>query len=670
MSSSTALSPRCGHHTCRMHTAARFTCLCITLCFVSPGCTRPPDKQPPSPPAGSLSNNDTRDALAVSNPPLSTAQANVQRAPTDVAARLALAKEYFDRGETFAGIEQWEIVRALGSADSSVLRDLAHGYDAVGEPEAAAETLAAAHGSQELALPLAEIYLKLGDFQRSAQALKPLRADWQHLPDETRQTIVRGSLLAGDAETILPFPAPQTEAGWQSLAGLRALVAGDATQAVTALGKALESSPRDAWTGYLLGRAWLAGGDNKRALAAWTAVLQMPDAPPQAFVATALLLAATDRLDQADNLLDHVQGEDRKLTGYWQAAALIAQKRHRPELAQISLGYAAYNAGDPWRAEALWQGTLAKASDELARQAYAALSNSAARRQDAEAALRYAAGAAERWPHDPDSLRQHAEMLLAQNQPQAALREALRFQSVTSPERQAQAAELLARIALDAGKPEILTQNAQRARTLAPADPLPLLRLAEWQGQQGHDPLNLDKTLAFYQEARRVAPANAEAAARAGLVLADLKRTEEAITTLLHALTLSPRVLDGAPSALLAQLYRKQGKTRESQFEARHYQRVRALKETWPTLLKLLRQTSPAPGSRDWQALGAMALRRHENWIALCAFTRRVRIAADDPSAWRELAAAQKRFGWFDEALASMRRAHLLSVPTGKRAMR
>ena len=130
---------------------------------------------------------------------------------------------------------------------------------------------------------------------------------------------------------------------------------------------------------------------------------------------------------------------------------------------------------------------------------------------------------------------------------------------------------------------------------------------------------------------------------------------------LLHALTLGPRVLDGAPNAQLAQLYRQQGLGSESQFQESQFQRLRKLKEGWPSLLKVLRQDRPL---QDWTALGEMALDRHETWIALCAFRRCTRLAPQDPATWRHLAAAEKRAGRFEESLFAMRRADLLSRKT------
>jgi tetratricopeptide (TPR) repeat protein len=510
-------------------------------------------------------------------------------------------------------------------------------------------------------MPLAQIYLKLGDFQKSVEALRPLQTRFSSLDADAQQTIVRAFLLAGDPDSaarLLNEPGAISAADHQALLGLKDLVAAKPAQAVSELQRVLAINPSDAWAGYLLGKARLAAGEDTRAMTAWSEVVKAQSPPPQAVIGLAALMAHAGSADAADAMLDRVQGADRKLPAYWEAAALIARQRKHATMEKIASGYASYNAGDPWQAESIWRAALNNASDDLAREIYSALSNSAFRRADAEAALQYAGEAARRWSNDPEALRQYAETLLAQSQLKEAIAAAQHFQAIAPANRQAQAAELLSRIALDAVKPDLLQSSARQDRTLAPSDPMPLLHLAEWQGQQGRDPANLEKTLALYQDARTIAPDNAEAAARAGVILADLKRNTEAISTLLHALTLNPRVMDGTPNALLLQLYQRSEETREGRFEAQWYQRVRALKETWPTLLKTMRQ--PNASSSDWKALGEMALRRHENWIALCAFTRRVKLAPSDPVARAELAMAQKRLGWFDEALESMIKAHSL----------
>ncbi len=521
--------------------------------------------------------------------------------------------------------------------------------------------MTAAKGDTDFAVQLSQLYLKLGDFHRSADALRPLLSKFASSDADTQQIMISAFLLAGDAEMageLLLKRSAIPASDRLSLLGLKDLVAGESAKAALDLQRAFSSNPQDAWTGYLLGKAWYSTGDKSRAMSVWGGVVKLPSAPPQAFIQLSILKARAGSLNEADALLDRVKGDDRKLPSYWQAAALIARMRKHAAMELTENGYGAYNSGDPWQAETIWRSALKGAADDLAREIYSALSNSAMRRADAEAALRYAGAAAKRWPNDAEILRQHAETLLAQSQLTAALDAAQRFQAMAPANRQARAAELLSRIALDAGKPDILQSSALRNRTLAPTDPMPLLHQAEWQGQQGRDTANLEKTLGLYAEARSIAPANAEASARAGVILSDLKRSPEAISMLLRALTLNPRVMDGTPSALLLQLYQRSANTYEGQFEAKWYQWVRTLKETWPTLLKTMRQ--PEAPAADWQALGEMALRRHESWIALCAFTRRVRTSPTDPVAWQELAMAQKRLGWFDEALESMIHARSL----------
>jgi tetratricopeptide (TPR) repeat protein len=239
--------------------------------------------------------------------------------------------------------------------------------------------------------------------------------------------------------------------------------------------------------------------------------------------------------------------------------------------------------------------------------------------------------------------------------------DALRLQKIAPPDQAAEVVELLCRIALDAGKPDLLKQNADRYRQLSPSAPDPYLHLAEWQEQQGRDPKNLERTRDLYQQALKLDPKNAEAQAHVGLLLADLNRPEEAIPALLHALTLWPRVLEGTPHARLVQLYQRQGKAPEVRFHAAQYQALRRVKERWPTLLKALRQDRPLA---EWKELGDTALLRRENWIALCAFHRATQLAPKDPSVWRSLAAVYKRMGYFEEALDVVLKARRLEGAT------
>jgi tetratricopeptide (TPR) repeat protein len=575
--------------------------------------------------------------------------------------------------DTFAAIEQMEVARDLGDHDPDHAQHLAALYDGLGEPEMAEAVLAAAvkpDSKPALLLAHSQALLKLGLFAEASEAVHPLIAQWSTLANETRQYVARSALLAGDADAagqilkLQPETSDGTDPEWPAIRGLQALLEGQARKAVDAFASAVKRNPSDAWNATLLGRACQEAGDSRGALNAWGPAVQPSDAPPEALIGAATLLAQANRLDEADQLLTRVANEDRRAPTYWQAQSLVAGRRKQFTAEQAALGYMAYNSGDPWRAEAIWQASFPKAKEADARELCVAIFNSAFRREDPRTALRYAGMAVSRRPKDPYLLKSLAEFQVAQNLLAEALATAQRFQAVAPPNQQAQAAELLSRIALDSGKPDLLQQSAQRNRDLAPNDPLPLLHLAEWQYSQGRSLENLERTLKLYQQASAVAPDSAEAAARAGIVLNEMKRVPEALSALLHALTLAPRVLEGTPNALLAQLEARQGLSRESAFETRQYMRLRALKDAWPNQIKAMRQESPEPGLTAWKRLAQTALDRHETWVALCASRRATRLAPHDPASWRLLAAANKRFGWFFEALDAMRQADRLTHHT------
>src|SRR5262249_17852141 len=162
----------------------------------------------------------------------------------------------------------------------------------------------------------------------------------------------------------------------------------------------------------------------------------------------------------------------------------------------------------------------------------------------------------------------------------------------------------------------------------------------------------------YYRQATVVAPENAEALANLGGLLTAMRRYDEAIPTLLHAMTRDPRVLDGAPAIQLAQAYRRQGRSLEAAVPEARYPRLRRLKGNGGASLPLLRRSGPPD---EYSQLGETALARQESWIALCAFRRGARRAPGDPAMWRGLARAQRQLGRFDDAVESMRRAHLLS---------
>ena len=562
----------------------------------------------------------------------------------------------------FAAIEQVEVTRGLGGADEAPALRLARLYGAVGEFEQAARVLTEATArpgaSPEAHLALSKARFKLGDFLGAAQAVHPLVPSWRGLPEADRQYVARTLLLAGDAPSANPLlPESSADPEWLALRGLSALTGGQPSEAVKTLARAVALNPRDSWNVYLLGWARQEAGDRKGALAAWQAAAALPDAPSRALTGAATILAQTGRTGEAERLLRQIRHEDEEMPAYWQAWNAIARARKQPVQEAVTRGYAAFYGGDPWQAEAIWRSILPAAKGDDAREIYAAIHNSAFRRHDMDVADRFAEEASSRWPDDAYFLKRRAEVLLGQNRLAQALAAGQRLQQIAAPAQQAEAAELVARIALDSGKPDLLTQNADRCRSLRPHDPDPVLHLAEWQAQAGRSQENLERTLALYREAAAIDPQNAEAPARAGLVLIDLKRTEEAVPTLLHALSLSPRVLDGTPNVQLAQIDRQQGRLPESQFEETQYQRLHRLKDDWPSLLKLLRSDGPLPA---WKALGQAALDRRETWIALCAYVRCTQKAPHDAAGWFSLAAAEKRMGWFEEALAAVQRGRAI----------
>lgn len=594
--------------------------------------------------------------------------ASVRAHPDDPSARVALAEAYERSAEPFGALQQLQIAIQLGDHSEATALHVADLCAAAGEIEEAASVLAVAaarpHSTPNLLMAAARAQLNPGDFQGAADTITPLAAEASILSAAQRQTITRILLLAGEAEraTKLMPDAPR-DADWSALAGLQETLLGHAKQAEAELTRAVSLDPTDGWNAYLLGRAALLAGDVEKAKAAWNAAVRLQGAPPRAFIGLARLYLSNGQTSEADRLLNGVGSEGRFDPTYWQAEAELAHARQLPAVEQIARGYAAYNDGDPWKAEAIWIAALPKASDADARDLYESIINSSFRREDSQASLHYAAQATARWPNDPKFLRKQGEILLGNNLLPQALTVATRLRQVITPDKAAEAVDLLGRIALDSSRADLVTQYTTQYRTLAPQNPTPLLQQAEQQVKAGYSTETLERALKLYQDAEALAPQNAEATAHAGLLLFDLKRPEEAIKTLLHALTLSPRVLDGKPDAQLAQLYRRQGLPLEASYHDARYHRLRARKDAWPALMKAMRQERP---EKDSLALGVAALNWHEDWIALCAFHRAVRSAPQDPVAWRWLAAAEKRFGQFEEALSAMRKAYLLAPP-GKR---
>ncbi len=586
----------------------------------------------------------------------------MRQAPNDVPARLQLADQYIRNAETFAAIEQLEVARELGDDDVGLSLRLAEQYTALGEIESAAGVLSDAvtkHPSPEARLAWSRALLKLGDFRAAASAVRPLTARWSALPTDAQQAVARALLLAGEsrqASTLIP--ADSSDPIWLGLRGQQALLEGQPKVAVVALTRATASNTPDGRSLVLLGRALLAAGEPRNALDAWNRALETANAPAQAAIEAARLLLHSNRLDEAEAVLQRVPGPDRKAPGFWEVQSQLAQQRALPVLARLARGYTAFNSGDPWQAEAIWQSALPKASDEDAFAIDMALFNSAAWRQAAQDSYRYVTSATARFPQDFYFLKSRAEVLKDLNRPTEAEAIAKSLQALEPADKAGQAADLQARIALKFGEADLLARSVARQRALAPQDPNGPMHLVEWQLRQPHTSLSLESALKLCQEAISLDPNNAEAHFHAGLILNELKRPDEAISMLLHSLTLSPRLEYGAVNATLHQVEQREGLNLESRFEVRRNRELRTPHDDWASRDKILYLAHPAPTLAEWKTLGDLALGQHETWIALCAAVRASRLAPRDPAVWRLMAAAWHRLGQRDEALAAMMTAH------------
>lgn len=597
-------------------------------------------------------------------------QAKIQRNPRAVEPRLDLAAQYAGAGNSSAAIEQLEAARALGHEDELLVTRLADLYRAGGELEEASEVLAAAarrHPTPTLRAALSKAYLDLGRLGEAAEALETGLSS-SATPPELMQRRVQRLLLAGRWEEAGRLtPADATDADWLALKGHVALLTGEAPEAVQALRDAVRQSPRDPWNLYLLGRALQATGQEDATLDAWTAAARLPEAPLSAATEGAVLLAARGKWTEAEALLARVADEGRESPHYWRAQTAIAQHAGRREAEALARGREAYYAGDPWKAEAIYQAAVGpptlRSAD--ARALFQALIDSAERRFDSRTALAHASQAVSRWPADPSFLRKQAELLLEQDRLAEAQAAANRLQAAAGPEQAAEVTDLQARIALEGGRTAEFQGLAQRGRVVNPRDPNPLMLLAEWEQNAGSGADRLQRALALHRQAVELAPESADAQAGLGSLLSELKLHNEAVSVLHRALTLQPRVLEGVPHVLLSQIHRRQGRSLEAEHHERRYRRLRGLKDAWANQVPLLRRAGSA---REYGALGQTALDRHDPWLALCAFQKATCLMPTDPELWRGLAAAERRLGRLEEAMDAMRRSRSLDRPAGARS--
>lgn len=584
--------------------------------------------------------------------------------PQNARERLSLARQYIQSQLPFGAIEQLDVLRMMKQDTDETDVELADLYTQIGEPEAAvnvlAHTVSRSNPSINAILAYIRALSNIGDFRTAASACSSLIPQWYNLADNPRQFLVRTMLLAyRTTEAGRLIPASTNDPAWLSLKGFWLTLSDHPAEAISNLKRAAAVSPTDGWNLYLLGRAYLEAGNSDSALRVWQKADNLPDRPTQGAVGAALILIRKKEYIAADNILRSIPLVSRNSPSYWLARSMTAEGMKQHSLAQLAFGYASFHDGAPWKAETIWKSAIPTAHGIVARALYTAIYDSAFQRHDTQTTLNYVSMAAKRWPRDPTILKSQAETLLGLNQLDKAKKVACRAEKLAPPGMAAAISELMARIALDSGDVVLLKRSVQTSAQLDPNDPTPLLHLAEWQNQQSQDPQNLQETLSLYQRAYAIAPDCAEAFAHAGLLLARRNHLHQAYIDLLKALSLSPRVLNGAPNAELVQIERQQGLIPEEQFEEEQYQLQTRIKDNWPDLLKTLREQNPP--LKRWISLGNLALYRHEYWVALCSFQRASELSPRDPVVWLSMAAARKQLGQFEKALQDMKRVRNLT---------
>jgi tetratricopeptide (TPR) repeat protein len=589
---------------------------------------------------------------------LTSWEMEARRRPNDPKVRIGFATAARAANQPFLALQQLEVARALGDGDPRTPMTAARLYDELGEAGAAEETLRDVV-TPEAAAERSRLLLDQGFFGEAAKALAKAPAPSDPL---SRRRLTRTLLLAGRvgrAAHIFPRD-PVDDPDWLALRGWQRILAGKPSEAVGDLKRALASAPKDGWNGYLLGQAYESAGDSSKAIYTWMAASRMPSAPPRAAINAARLMVREGLWKNADAALARVETESKEDPLFWEVRAQVSGHLYHPLQAVLDRGRSLFHSGDPWAAESLYRRSIRQyASSPNVQDVWAALVRSAEERNDSRAALTYASDACAKWPKEPFFLRRRAELLLEENSYAEAREMSNRLEAVSAPS-DPEVADLKCRLALESGDPAFEAAATAYAAS-APQEPSPLLLLGEWRHERGPQGGGPENELEAYREAVRRAPNNPEAHARLGGLLAELRRKDDAIRELLQALSLSPRVMDGVPDIQLARMYRLTGRKPEAEFHERRYAALRRSKDDWLNLLRVMRGTGTAA---DWRRLGDAALERKESWIGLCAFVRLTRLTPLEPSAWRGLAAAQRRLGRFEEALSAMLRAEKLR-PSG-----
>jgi tetratricopeptide (TPR) repeat protein len=362
-------------------------------------------------------------------------------------------------------------------------------------------------------------------------------------------------------------------------------------------------------------------------------------------------------------MLDTKKSAVREHPGYWRVVSKDRLAQRQTTAAGIAKGYAQFYDGLPLAAEQTWTTNLGKVTGPDRRELFAALFNSAYKRQDSLLAQKWVDRALLEFPADMWFRKRRVEVLVQQNRLKDAVQQ---LESVRPADKsgqgtvsQAELSDLKCRVLLDSGDVSGFQAAIDAYIKDAPDSEFPYLMRGEAILAAGRQPANLKDALAAYTTATTKAPTDPEAWASRGSLEAELGQNETASTSLYQALSLWPRVQDGTPHLKLISLLSAADPAGLRAFHTAEYKRLRALKDGWPTALKLLRAAGTGTG-QQWLDFGRLALDRHENWIALCAFQQAVKMLPSDPAGYRGLAAARWRSGWFIAALDATLRANQL----------
>ncbi len=588
--------------------------------------------------------------------------------PTTIADRKLVANEEYRKGNLFSCAQQLAICTGMGDKSASTEIKLAACYQQLGERELAANQLLSALPSNKNSISLRTAYinalLTLGDFQDANAVASTLLPSLASLQAPDRLLLARAFVLSANpssANRVLTTVGTTAQA--LQLKAQAMILSGASADAVAVLSGLTSDGDSGVWTTYLLAGALQLAGKRAPALKCYLRAVALSDCPADAFAQAALLELGNRNVSGADASLRAAPLDADDDPAIWLARTGVALQRHDASLVALTRGYLYYHSGDPWRAEKVWRAAIHAAHGAQARALYTAVFDSAFARHAANTAMTYVNDAGKRWPNDTRILKDQAEILLSLNSAATAERIARHLRTLVPAIQVGPVDELICRAALDAGDGKELQRAAARDEAEQPTSALPYLHLAEYDSQNASTATGANSALQIYENAAKVDNTNAQVWAHIGQLQAASGDTKGAIVSLLKAVNLDPRVNGGDVNAQLSALYSRLGMTHEAHYEDGIYQWQHSLVDKWQVRMKLMR--TGVGTVQQWMQLGGLALNRHDNWVALCAFQRLVQIQPGSAPAWAALAAVWRRLGQFNYALGAMQKCATLQATAG-----